>query len=93
MRVAWARGGEARIEAIDAQRIVLRSTVPWPPGSRVEGTISTKPPATLRVKMHASRRQADGEFLLEGRPIDLPRETRERIESALRGAGADPAER
>jgi hypothetical protein len=84
MRVTWARGGEAQVVALDAQRIVLRSTVPWPPGSRVEGTASTAPPATLRIKVHASRRQPEGDFVVEGRPIDLGREVRERIEEALR---------
>jgi hypothetical protein len=85
--VVWTRGGEARIVAMEAQRIVLRSTVPWPPGSRVEGTVATAPPATLRVKVHASRRQTEGDFVVEGRPLDLARETRERIECALRGPG------
>jgi hypothetical protein len=36
------------------------------------------------VKVHASKRQPEGDFLLEGRPLDMPRETRERLEAALR---------
>jgi hypothetical protein len=81
--VTWAKGGEARVVSIDAGAIVLRSTVPSPPGSRIEGTVHGEPPATLRVKVHASRRQPEGDFVLEGRPLDLPRETRERIEALL----------
>jgi hypothetical protein len=81
--VRWARGGEACVVSLDAQTIALRSTVPSPPGSRVEGTLDGDPPATLRVKIHASRRQAEGDFLLEGRPLDLARETRERITRLL----------
>jgi hypothetical protein len=82
--VAWARGGEATIVAIDDQRIVLRSTVPSPPGSRIEGTLRGDRPAALRVKVHVSKRQPEGDFVLEGRPLDLPRGVRERIEAALR---------
>jgi len=85
-RVRWARGGEARVVSLEAQAIVLRSTVPSPPGSRIEGAVEGDPPAPLRVKIHASRRQAEGDFLLEGRPLDLARETRERIERLTRDA-------
>jgi len=72
---------------IDAQAIVLRSTVPSPPGSRIEGTLVGEPAATLRVKVHGSKKQPEGDFVLVGRPLDLPRDTRERIERMARGAG------
>jgi hypothetical protein len=85
--VRWARGGEARVVSVDAQAIVLRSTVPSPPGSRIEGTLVGEPAATLRVKVHGSKKQPEGDFVLEGRPLDLPRETRERIEGMARGEG------
>jgi hypothetical protein len=83
--VTWLKGGEARVVSIDAGAIVLRSTVPSPPGSRIEGRLAGEPAATLRVKVHASKKQPEGDFVLEGRPLDLPRETRERLE-ALVGA-------
>ena len=86
MHLRWTAGGEARVVAIGADAIALRSTVPAPPGSRIEGTLLGDPPVTLRIKVHASRRQADGEFVLHGRPLDLTRETRARLE-ALAGAG------
>jgi hypothetical protein len=82
--VRWSRGGEARVVTIDAQAIVLRSTVPSPPGSRIEGTLAGEPAATLRVKVHASTKQPEGDFVLEGRPLDMPRETREQIERMSR---------
>jgi hypothetical protein len=84
----WAGGGEARVVSIAAQAIVLRSTVPSPPGSRIEGTLlgaAGAKAATLRVKVHGSRRQPEGDFVLEGRPLDLPRETRELLEAMVRG--------
>jgi hypothetical protein len=74
------RGGEARVLSIDAEAVALRSTVPSPPGSRIEGDLVDDPPATFRVKVHASRKQPDGDFVLEGRPLDLARSTRERME-------------
>jgi hypothetical protein len=86
--VRWSRGGEARIVAIDAQVIVLRSTVPSPPGSRIEGALVGDPPATIRVKVHGSRKQPEGDFVLEGRPLDLPRETRRRMEQLAGETGS-----
>jgi hypothetical protein len=91
--VRWLRGGEARVVSLDAagRTIVLQSTVPWPPGSRVEGTLegdrtggSPGAGALLRVKVHSSRKESTGQFVLEGRPLDLARETRERLEALLR---------
>jgi hypothetical protein len=83
-RVKWADGGAATVVSIDARAIVLLSTVPLPPGARVEGTLEGDPPATLRVKVHASKKQGEGEFLLQGRPLDLPKEARDRIEALVR---------
>jgi hypothetical protein len=81
--VRWIKGGEARVVSITPDVIVLRSTVPCPPGSRVEGTVDGTPSATLRLKVHASKRQPEGDFILEGRPLDLTRETRERLGALL----------
>jgi hypothetical protein len=89
VRVAWAGGGEARVVALSADAIVLRSTRPWPPGARVDGTAACDLPATLRVKVHTSKKQEDGSFVVEGRPIDMTREVRERIAAML--AGVSPA--
>jgi hypothetical protein len=83
--VRWVKGGEARVVSVTPDAIVLRSSVPCPPGSRVEGTLDGTPPATLRLKVHASKRQPEGDFVLEGRPLDLTRETRERLGALLVG--------
>jgi hypothetical protein len=91
-RVTWARGGEARLESIAADAIALRSTVPFPPGSRVEGTVHGDGDAiTLRMKVHSSRRDGERDFLLQGRPIDLPRAARDRLAAWIRtDAGLPP---
>jgi hypothetical protein len=68
--------------SLGAKSIVLRSTVSSPPGSRLQGSIPGEPPVRLCVKVHGCRRQAEGDFWIEGRPIDLTREVRERIHPA-----------
>jgi hypothetical protein len=81
--IRWAQGGDARVVSIDSHAIVLSSTLPSPPGSRIEGTLADDQAVLLRVKIHSSRRQEDGTFLLEGRPLDLPRTTRERVQGLI----------
>jgi hypothetical protein len=87
VHLRWTAGGEARVVSIDADRVVLRSTVPSPPGSRIEATLVGEPPARFRIKVHASKRQPEGDFVLQGRPLDTPRETRERLEALCRERG------
>jgi hypothetical protein len=94
-RVTWSGGGEASLLSIAADAILLQSTVPWPPGSRIEGTVRADdsppsivepaPEVTLRLKVHSSRRQAEGAFLVQGRPIDLTRAAREKLRAWIHG--------
>jgi len=90
--IQWAKQGEAIVVRVAGDAIVLRSSVPSPPGSRIEGDViatSDAHPAEvssrLRVKIHVSKRQEDGAFVLEGRLLDATRELRERL-VALVGA-------
>jgi hypothetical protein len=78
-RVSWVRGGEAWIVRVTGDEIELRSTVAWPPGSRVEGVLEGPPAVTVRVKVHASRKTAQGNFEVRGRLLDAAREIRERL--------------
>jgi hypothetical protein len=85
-RLVWDKGGEATIVALDAQAasdvVRLVSTVPSPPGSRVGGSVMGEDGAkhVVRIKVHGSKKREDGAFDLEGRMIDLRRETREIIQ-------------
>jgi hypothetical protein len=79
--VCWVTGGEGRIVTAGADSIVLRSSVPSPPGSRIEGVVAAADGFPLRVKVHACRLQPEGDFLIEGRPLDLTRGHRERLEA------------
>jgi hypothetical protein len=83
VHVRWSKGGEARVASLAADAVVLRSTVPSPPGSRIEGALEGDPPARLRVKVHASKRQPEGDFVIEGRLLDVTREVRARVEQLV----------
>jgi len=79
--LTWLGGGEARFLMATAAAVSLVSSVPWPPGSRPTGSLVEAPAATVRIKVHASRAEPDGTFRIDGRPLDLSREMRERLES------------
>ena len=83
-RFSFIEGGEGRVLALRGDAITLDSSVPSPPGSRREAELEG---ASLRfkVKVHASRRQASGRFVLEGRLFDA---TKAVIDALTRGAQA-----
>jgi hypothetical protein len=85
-RVAWAKGGEATVVALVEDAITLRSSIPSPPGSRIDGTLGSG--EAVRVKVHSSKKQSDGSFVLEGRVLDMTRAVR----ATLEGMGEPPAE-
>jgi hypothetical protein len=91
LRVEWKSGGSAWVVSLRRDAVVLRSTVPSPPGSRIEGAIECGkafgPLATLRIKVHSAKLQTNGNYLLAGRALDMTRELRERIEGGLSGGG------
>ena len=81
--LVWVKGGEAMVVKIAADSATIHSTVPSPPGSRIEARFSAEPLALVKFKIHGSKRQPDGTYVLEGRPIDLTRELRERLEALV----------
>ncbi|MGO8998866.1 MAG: hypothetical protein ACLQVI_36540 [Polyangiaceae bacterium] len=79
-RVAWAKGGEAVVVRLEGDSITLRSSIPSPPGSRIEGALAGPDDSdAVRVKVHSSKRQEDGSFVLEGRVLDMTRAVREKL--------------
>jgi hypothetical protein len=75
--LTWAKGGDAWFLEASGDAVVLLSTVPSPPGSRIEGKLEDG--TVVKVKIHGSKKQDDGRFRLEGRPLDLLKPVRERI--------------
>jgi hypothetical protein len=84
----WEKGGTARVLAIAKEAVTLRSSIPSPPGSRIDGTLRDGG-AKVRFKIHGSKKQPEGDFVLDGRAIDMTRELRERLE-ALVGTPGPP---
>lgn len=85
VKVRWDKGGEAEIAIVTMDKISLVSTIPSPPGSRIEGALvlagSDETPPRLRVKVHGCKREEDGRFRIEGRPLDLTRALLDRLTS------------
>lgn len=88
MRVLLARGGDATIVKLAGESISLSAAISAPPGASLEGTIDLREGAPLRVKVHGSKKQSDGSFIIDGRCVDMTRELRKELEAIC--VGADP---
>lgn len=84
MHLTWQKGGEAEFVSVEGEAIGLRSTVPAPPGARLDGTLTGEPRAPIRIKSHGSKKEEDGTFTIKGRLLDATRELRERVASLAR---------
>lgn len=76
----WEKGGEASVLSLDADAIVLVSSIPSPPGSRLSGSLIDGK-MEVRIKVHASKKQEDGSFHLHGRLIDATRDARSKLKA------------
>ena len=61
--LTWAKGGDAWFLEASGDAVVLLSTVPSPPGSRIEGKLEDG--TVVKVKIHGSKKQDDGRFRLD----------------------------
>lgn len=80
--LTWVKGGWASFVVVQDDMVTLRSSIPSPPGSRIDGRLNVEPPnepSDVRVKIHGSKLEADGTFTLRGRLIDANRELRDRL--------------
>lgn len=75
--VTWQKGGNASFVHVEGEHVTLRSTIPSPPGSRLEGTLLVPPAGPINVKVHGSKKEADGTFTVRGRFVDATREIRD----------------
>jgi hypothetical protein len=75
------KAGEAEFVSVEGEAVVVRSSVPAPPGARLDGTLTGDPPAPVRIKSHGSKKEEDGSFTIKGRLLDATRELRERVAS------------
>lgn len=81
--VTWAKGGTADFTIVDDDNVTLRSTIPSPPGSRLEGVLLGDPPTSVNVKIHGSKREDDGSFTLRGKLLVATRALRDRVASLV----------
>ena len=77
--VTWTKGGTANFTIAADDNVTLRSTIPSPPGSRLEGTLLGEPKAVVKVKIHGSKREEDGSFTLRGKLLEATRNLRDRV--------------
>lgn len=77
--LVWAKGGTAALLSIAQDAVTLRSTIPSPPGARLEATLAADPSVTLKIKIHGSKLQPDGSFTLKGRVLEATRALRDRL--------------
>lgn len=82
MRVRLARGGDAFIVKLVGESISLSATISAPPGASLEGTIDLHEGKPLRVKVHGSKKQPDGTFIIDGRCVDMTRDLRKELETS-----------
>ncbi|MBL8612389.1 MAG: hypothetical protein JNL38_33925 [Myxococcales bacterium] len=86
-RIDWEKGGHAEVVSVSNDAIVLVSTIPSPPGSRIDGAVAGVAGGRVRVKVHSSKKQPDGSFVIEGRPLDLGRALREALAGSPSNGG------
>jgi hypothetical protein len=86
--VAWVKGGTAAFVSVADDVVTLRSSIPSPPGSRLEGVLLAEggaqeqaeaAPAKVSVKVHGSKLELDGSFTLKGRLLEATRALRARV--------------
>ena len=82
--IAWAKGGTASFLSAEGENVTLRSSIPSPPGARLDATFTDEPKTPVRVKVHGSKKEEDGSFTIRGRLVDATKETRERVQALAR---------
>lgn len=81
--VVWDKGGEGLVVSLDGEVVRVLSSIPSPPGSRLDGSLVAPPGGPLRVKIHGSKKQPDGRYELSGRLLDLTRDARLRLAALI----------
>jgi len=72
-------GGEARVVAVEGERVTLEATRASPPGSTLEGRSSSA--GAFQVKVRGCKRASPTSFRIEGRLVNLSRSQREALDA------------
>lgn len=77
--IAWIKGGTADFLSVVDDVIELRSSIPLPPGARLDAMTEAEPKISVTVKSYGSRRDVDGTFVIKGRLLVATRPLRDRL--------------
>ena len=77
--IAWVKGGTADFLSVVDDVVELRSSIPLPPGARLDAMTEAEPKIKVVVKSYGSRREADGTFVIKGRLLEANRPLRDRL--------------
>ncbi|MDB5219984.1 MAG: hypothetical protein JWO86_7911 [Myxococcaceae bacterium] len=81
--LVWTKGGTASLLTIAQDNVTLRSSIPSPPGARLDATLASDPSVAMKIKIHGSKLQPDGSFTLKGRVLEATRALRDRLTSLV----------
>ena len=81
--VTFLKGGTASFVLVADDAVTLRSTIPSPPGSRLEAALTADPAVAVKIKIHGSKLDPDGTFTLRGKLLEANRGLRDRIASLV----------
>lgn len=66
--ISWHEGGTAQVRSVKDVDVVLRSSVPYPPGKPAQGTLSAADGShSFTVKVARSQKVAEGVWDVRGR--------------------------
>jgi hypothetical protein len=80
--IAWTKAGHADVLSFTVENLRVRSDVAAAPGTPLEGTLVVSG-LSVTLKVRSCKRQPGGEFVIEGRPVNLTREQRTMLESLV----------
>lgn len=79
--LAWDGGGEAKLVALEDDRVTVRSSKAWAPGSRPTGRLPSGD--AFRMKVHRCKRDEEGIFTIDGAALDMTRTQRDYVKASL----------
>ena len=85
--IAWHEGGTAAVREVREVDVVLRSSVPYPPGKPAQGTLSAADGShSFTVKVARSQKVAEGVWDVRGRLISATTAVRAAFAATVNGA-------
>lgn len=88
--IAWHEGGTARVREVKEVDVVLRSSVPYPPGKPAQGTLSAANGShSFTVKVARSQKVAEGVWDVRGRLVSATTAVRTAFAASVASAKSE----